>query len=661
MWQRLTLRIRQDLLAHDPSDLNWLTGIRNALGIVIPLAVGVMIHDLILGIVVAVGAIVVGFAGLTGTWQKRMRVMIWAIIWLSLASFTGTLTGLVFWATVLLIAVSGGLAGISVASSPDLAFIGTSATNGLIIFSGLALNPKGAWELGLEVMAGGALQLLLMLIFVPWQPQSDGSRSLRQVFWTLKDYTERPTRNADLRVARAFVQAEERLGDTAIPLAKREQLAWLLRNLDSARNDIITLHTLNTLSQNPSSALQTILSKSSTLIEELGHQVSLGRVLTGDPAQGQAILALLPAHPNNDIDDRLVQRTHHLVQTLERISTPTPEDVVAALSPGAFALPSPGRFFNDVRQNLHWESAAFRHALRIMGTLIAALLVAHVLHLARAYWVPLTANVVLKADFFSTINRGLARVLGTAIGVIIGTLVVLASHTATLWGLCAIVVFGFGLYAVLNFNYTVFSVTLSAEIVVLLSFFEKIPPFTAMQDRLVDTLVGSALALVAFTVFPTWQRHNVRNILAEVIESERKYLIAIRSHDGSARIARRATRIVRTNAAQSINAALSEPTQLDIDHHTALALLDGIHTLAQALIAFEFYNPSHLQAPQSQWDVFFDDMDARLQRIEAQLKDTAHRSQPPSDEALMAPAQAPLGQNLAQSIQQLERALSLTT
>lgn len=619
MWRTFIHHLGSDFLSYDLSQVNVPSGIRNALGILLPLLYGVVAHQIPTGIVIAVGAIVTGFAGLSGTWQKRVRVMIWSVIWVAIASWIGGLTGTVMWVALGFVVLSGGIAGIFVSVSPEMALIGTLATNALIIFSGLALNPKGALGLALEVLAGGTLQILLMLAFVPWQPQSDGTKSLKRVYRTMAQYVAHPSRDADLMVARALVVAEARVGDPAIPAPKRRRLLGLLRQLDSVRSDVVALRSLARFAENSGQnhLSPNLFAHVSLALETLRHKVSTSPESWREPP---VPLGTMPyVAPAQALGLGITARVNHLARTLESMALGGDDAAYEWIDPGAIALPKISELYGIIRTNLHLRSAAFRHALRIMGTLAVAIWLYHALVLPRGYWVPLTALVILKADFFSTMGRGIARVAGTALGVILGTAIVVAAGGKDPIGLLAIVLFAFAMYTVLSFNYVVFSVMVSAEIVVLLSFFEKMPPTLAMHDRLVATLIGSGLALMAYLFFPTWQRDQVAITLANLVHSERQYLGAIVRHE-SPWIARRETRLLRTQAATAVDAAISEPTRPYLIRSSALQMLGYLHDLAEVLMSTEMVYDQVSLADSDPFILTCQAVDGRLKALEAALR-----------------------------------------
>ena len=182
------------------------------------------------------------------------------------------------------------------------------------------------------------------------------------------------------------------------------------------------------------------------------------------------------------------------------------------------------------------------------------------------YWLPLTVLVVLRADFTSTAVRGVSRILGTIAGAALATLLaaLLRPDDVVLTVLFTISVFAS--YLVLRVNYTLFSITVTSYVVFLLAF-AKLPELSAVTYRLTSTLLGGALAVIAYLLWPTWESRLVGPQLADLLEAQADYSGAVlgvfADPDGADRrrlgelrsIARRA----RSNAEASLDRMTTEP------------------------------------------------------------------------------------------------------
>jgi uncharacterized membrane protein YccC len=225
--------------------------------------------------------------------------------------------------------------------------------------------------------------------------------------------------------------------------------------------------------------------------------------------------------------------------------------------------------------NLTPHSVAFRHAVRSAVALSLALAVSRILELPHGYWLPMTVAIVLRPDFAATFNFGLLRVVGTVLGLVLTTALLHVipdqpwAHLALMGVLCM----AFRYLATAHYGIAVAALT--GTVVVLLSF-EGVDPGVAVMDRVINTALGSGMALLAYVLWPTWEYGRARAALADMLDGYADYLRALGrpQRRGSHRETRTAARTARTNALASLERMRAEPA-------TPTALVD----LAQALFA----------------------------------------------------------------------------
>ena len=134
------------------------------------------------------------------------------------------------------------------------------------------------------------------------------------------------------------------------------------------------------------------------------------------------------------------------------------------------------------------------------------------------YWVPMTALLVVRADPIQTLTRGVMRVGGTALGAWVAGLIAAYLHPSPVVLAALIVFFAWWAFSVLQVNYALFTLALTAYIVFLLSL-SGLPPATVVHRRAAYTLLGGAFGLLAyFDVF----RKTSFWIRAEREEQEKK-------------------------------------------------------------------------------------------------------------------------------------------
>jgi uncharacterized membrane protein YccC len=104
--------------------------------------------------------------------------------------------------------------------------------------------------------------------------------------------------------------------------------------------------------------------------------------------------------------------------------------------------------------------------------------------------------------------------------------------------------------------------------------FEGVNSGDAVMDRVINTALGSGMALLAYVVWPTWERGRARGALSDLLSAYAGYLRALARPErrDAHREARTAVRTARTNAQASIDRMRGEPA-------TPTALLELANTL----------------------------------------------------------------------------------
>ena len=122
------------------------------------------------------------------------------------------------------------------------------------------------------------------------------------------------------------------------------------------------------------------------------------------------------------------------------------------------------------------------------------------------YWIPMTALLVLKPAFNETVKRALARIAGTLVGAVLTSYLVAHLQPTPAMLAVLVVLFAFLAYSMLNVNYAVFTMFLTAYIVFLLAL-ANLPGPVIAHRRAVCTITGGVLALVVhLDAIRRWRR-----------------------------------------------------------------------------------------------------------------------------------------------------------
>ncbi|WP_214070321.1 FUSC family membrane protein [Mucilaginibacter sp. dw_454] len=177
--------------------------------------------------------------------------------------------------------------------------------------------------------------------------------------------------------------------------------------------------------------------------------------------------------------------------------------------------------------NFTWDSAAFRHALRVSLVCLIGFVVAKAFSLGHhSYWVLLTIIVILKPGYSLSKQRNYQRLMGTITGGVIGILILVFVPNVKAQFMLMLV-FMLGAYSFQRLNYVV-SVFFMTPYVLILFKFLGVGHLNIVEERVVDTAIGSTIAFIAsYLIFPTWEFEQIKHTLADVICSNLNYLVKI--------------------------------------------------------------------------------------------------------------------------------------
>lgn len=221
-----------------------------------------------------------------------------------------------------------------------------------------------------------------------------------------------------------------------------------------------------------------------------------------------------------------------------------------------------------LRENLTLKSDIFSHAIRLTAAMIIAYVISLFLSLAHSYWVLLTIVTILKPAYAHTRKRNIARVAGTMVGVILVSLILhfISNTTVLLVILMVSMLVG---YSLLRMHYFGFVVFLTIFVIISLYFLNPYEFKTLIQERLIDTVVGSIIAFLASRfIFPVWGHSEIKDSMQKMLEANRQYFLqawmALKKNETETpayALARQDAIVSLTNLSDNFQRMLSEPQQ----------------------------------------------------------------------------------------------------
>ncbi|GAM64369.1 putative efflux family inner membrane protein yccS [Vibrio ishigakensis] len=223
-----------------------------------------------------------------------------------------------------------------------------------------------------------------------------------------------------------------------------------------------------------------------------------------------------------------------------------------------------GQMWQNVRSAMTIKSQLFRHAVRMSLALTIGYGIIEVFSIEHGFWILLTTLFVCQPNFSATKQKLFHRIGGTLVGLVAGVL--LLNLIPEVEGQLFVIVISsvlFFAFRIQNYAYATTFIT----ILVLFLFSQLGIGYAVILPRLVDTLIGSALAVGAvYFVLPDWQAKKIPQFMASAIRANKEYLGQIisqyrlgKSDDLAYRIARRAAHNNDAQLSAAITNMLAEP------------------------------------------------------------------------------------------------------
>jgi len=597
----------QSLIRFQRDKVNPWIALRNTIGVTLPLIIGAASGSVTSGLIVATGALNVAFRDSDSPYPQRARHMLASSVIAGVAVFSGAITGSNPILAVAVAAIWAFGAGMLVAISQSAADLGLMSLVMLVVYGANPMQPHNAALAGLGAFVGGLLQTVLSLLLWPLRRYAPERRALGDLYLELSRSAAARPENAAQSPPATAQSLEAQTSLAALDRdrsAEGEQYRFVLSQAERIRLSLIALGRIRARleRENPLPAELPIVDHSlevcSHALASIGNSIHAGEPATASSADLVELenlaerLRQASASPAVAamIADARFQIDAIVGQLRSAVDVAAPLDSQDAPVNAGWRFRAAGALVT-LRANLNLESAAFRHAIRLSISIAIGDALGRALGFVRPYWIPMTIAIVLKPDFSATFSRGILRLAGTYLGLLFATGLFHELPPSIAAYIIAIGAFMFIVRCIGPANYGILTAAVSALVVFLVSL-TGISPREVIAARALNTAIGGAIALAGYWFWPTWERGQVSEAIARMLDAFRDYLHAVRESYGksapsSLDRARIAGRRARTNLEASIERASSEPGISS----GALALLTGIlassRRLAQALMSLE--------------------------------------------------------------------------
>lgn len=562
--------------------------LRNTLAVVLPLGVGLATGYPEVGLGVGAGALDTMFSDQPGPYRQRMRRLLLAALVAGLAALLGFTIGGQLLPMLLATAAFGFCGGMLVVFGADAARVGMTSMILLVIAAATPISSTNALLASALIACGGLLLALLAVAAWPLQRYRPERHALAEVYAGLAALARQPGQDNDANPA--LTDAMTALQHTLLGRYRAhgramEAFAVLLELAERIRLELMAiseLHAAPAAHARYRLRAARVLDAVARALENAEPPQRAERALAALRNDTRAVPDALTAHLRA-LDGQLaaaVRNANWAGSRGELRAAAAETQLPRTLQSGSVRA--------MLRANLTPRSVAFRHAVRMAVCLSVALLVSRLFQLPHGYWLPMTAAIVLRADFSATFNFGLLRVVGTVLGLVLTTALLHLTPDSPWAHLALMALLCMAFRWLANAHYGIAVAALTGTVVILLAF-EGVDSGVAVTDRVINTALGCGMAMLAYLAWPTWERGRAHDALAEMLDAYAGYLRALAHPEQreAQRETRSLARTARSNALASLERMRAEPGTPPSLLELARALFANGNRLARTAMALE--------------------------------------------------------------------------
>ncbi|TDW99542.1 FUSC family protein [Dinghuibacter silviterrae] len=216
--------------------------------------------------------------------------------------------------------------------------------------------------------------------------------------------------------------------------------------------------------------------------------------------------------------------------------------------------------------NLNMRSQVFRHSIRLALAMLVGYIVSRFLPWGHGYWILLSISVILKPIFGSTKRLYFQRLGGTLVGAAAGGLLLYFVANGPVLMTVMIVTMIIG-YSVQKRDFFIYSILVTVFVLIAFHFLYNHDFREIVRDRVVDTAIGSFIALGAGFIFiPSWSHETMRESMRAMIRANQRYFALVaRSYTGNTasvndfKVARKEAFVALANLSDNFQRILTEP------------------------------------------------------------------------------------------------------
>lgn len=258
-------------------------------------------------------------------------------------------------------------------------------------------------------------------------------------------------------------------------------------------------------------------SKIKPLFSKIEKDISYYKILVGLPKSREGTLMLLEL---KNYQEKQFQKIIGLERVLGNY---VHNDAIAKTRDSERFITPQDYDFRKLRSNFSFKSPIFKHSLRLAIVVLIGFVIGLFFEMQNPYWILLTIIVIMRPSYGLTKERSKNRVIGTLIGAVIATVIILITQNTTIYAIIAIISLPLA-FSLMQQNYRNGAIFITLNVVFVFAILEP-NVLLVIKYRIFDTIIGATLSFAAIHfLWPSWQFQNIQEFVSDAINSNKDFL-----------------------------------------------------------------------------------------------------------------------------------------
>jgi len=280
-----------------------------------------------------------------------------------------------------------------------------------------------------------------------------------------------------------------------------------------------------------------------------------------------------------------------------------------------------------ILRNFSFRSTIFKHSLRLAITVMLGYGIGLYFDLQNPYWIILTIIIIMRPSYGLTKNRSKDRVIGTLIGAVIASGLVIYINNIYVYGalgvLCLVLAF-----SIQEKNYKAAAAFVTLNVIFIYAILE--PNISkVIQFRVIDTIIGAALSYIAMRlIFPAWSFMEIGDAMKDGLKANTSFFKSISKYyqdkgkvPTSLKVNRKEAFLQMSNLSSAFQRMAQEPKSKQNHFDDIYELVEINHSFLASLASLSSYIQNHkTTAASEEFKMISGKIQANLDTICSQLK-----------------------------------------